>query len=93
LNESHGYIWTKIKYEGIGVGHNLNGTIGRMDMDDIYQDVSTVRFCVEDQHSVMRGPVGIAIIFRQNKQYYKAVEFHNKALKVHEELDDKVAIA
>jgi hypothetical protein len=35
LNESHGYVHVKNKYQGIGVGAGgLNGGVGRMDMGD-----------------------------------------------------------
>jgi hypothetical protein len=42
----------KTDYGGIGVGggSGTNGT-GRMNMDDIYQEVSTSRSCIIDSHS------------------------------------------
>ena len=34
----------------MGPAYGLNGTIWRMDMDLMYQDIITFRACVEDYH-------------------------------------------
>ena len=43
MNESMGYITAKTKYQNVLVGpaYGLNGTIWRMDMDLMYQDIIT----------------------------------------------------
>ncbi|MGC2381809.1 MAG: hypothetical protein WA631_01720 [Nitrososphaeraceae archaeon] len=51
VNESMGYITAKTKYQNVlVVAYGLNGTIWRMDMDLMYQDIITFRACVEDYH-------------------------------------------
>jgi len=52
LNESHGYVHVKIKYQGIGVGEGgLNGGVRRMDMGDtICPEVIVNISCIENHH-------------------------------------------
>lgn len=59
LNETNGYVYAKTKYQGVlvGPGYGLNGTIWRMDMDLMYEEIITVRACVEDYHFKQGTPV------------------------------------
>jgi hypothetical protein len=48
-NQSQLGIDLNSKYHGIGVGVGLGN--GHFDIDKLYQDVETARYCIEDHHS------------------------------------------
>lgn len=50
LNESNISIGLKTKYIGAGVGEMLNGPTSHINIDMLYSDVSTYRFCIEHYH-------------------------------------------
>ena len=50
VNQSQLGVDLDTKYQKVGVGVGLNGKTSHIDMDMLYQDVSTVRYCIEDHH-------------------------------------------